>query len=577
MKLRTRTLLAVGSSITGLGVIVFTLVGIHTYRSYRKLERQFVWNEVARIKDILLREVNQVDRTARDYANWDDTYSYMVKPNEEYISANYEAETLTNLQINRIQLANKDRQIVFDRWFNYADQQQIKQTFPKIEYKDQVGISICSNNQIFILAMHPILPSNKIGESRGWLMMARLIDQYKLDKISEESRVTVKIHTSIKNDLDSQIRSLLQANDFVVKPIDWDHVAGYTTIADLEGKPAFILEVISNRYIYQQFIIGLQFLAVAILTISICTTILVLVLLDRLFLSRLSQLDLQVQNIKANPNSIPELELCGKDELVDLSTAINQMMKVLEEARIAVATNKVKQDFMGVMSHELRTPMNAILGMAQLLQLTDLDLEQKDYVQTIVESGNDLLTLLTDILNYIRLEPDSVITSSCSIRSILNDLKDKYQIQATKKGLNLTFVNHTEIPENVITDPSKLQEILDRLIQNAIKFTDEGEIAIGVNSYPLTNHRCRLVFTIKDTGIGVKPEDIDRIFQPFTMGDNSSTRVHGGTGMGLAIVERLSEVLGATVTVESELGQGTTFVVSLTVEEVPLKSLTGVK
>jgi len=576
VKLRTRALLVVGSTITALSLIVFGLVAVYSYRSYRRLEHKFVKGEVDRIIDILKSEVNQVNRTGTDYANWDETYNYMVNPKQAYISANYEAETLTNLQLNRVTLIDKNNKFVFDRWFNYAEQQQVKPSFPEIQIKQQVGIAVCPNNQIFALALHPILPSNQKGNSRGWLMMARAIDDYKLDTISKQARVGVKIYNPKVHKINTQVSQDLQLNKFAIAPIDWDHIAGYATIKTLDNNQDLVLEVASNRYIYQQFIISIQFLGLAILTIGVSAGIIVTILLDRLFLSRLSQLDRQVQNIKLNPDVVPELELFGKDELKDFSIAINEMMKALEQARITTAMNKMKKNFMSVMSHELRTPMNAVLGMAQLLELTELDAEQKEYTTSILENGNDLLNLLSDILNYINLEPESLRKSNCSLTSILDDLKNKYQPLVAKKGLNLVFTTSSNLPQTIYTDGIKLQEILDRLLGNAIKFTDRGEITIEVDSDSAIIGKIHLIFNIKDTGIGIKSEELERIFEPFTMGDISSTRRHDGTGMGLAIVKRLCGLMGATISVSSELNRGTTFTVALLVEEAVLPSLVGV-
>lgn len=567
MKLRTKGLFVIGTTLTTLSLFVFSMVGIYTYRSYRRLEQQFVKGEVTRIEDILQRELKQLDRTTIDYAHWTDTYNYMVNPNPEYTQASYDPEVLKNLQINRISLIKTNKLILFDRWFNYAPGQQVKQTFPELEIKTQMGFWVCQNGQIFIISMHPILPSDKVGQPRGWLRMARLVDDYKLKQISQEAGVKLKIYSPDKDALEPKIQDQLTSNQFAIKPIDWHQVAGYTTIKNFEGKPQFILEVISNRYIYQQFVVGTKFLGIAILTIGICTTLVILILLDRLFLSRLSLLDSQVQNIKANPEVIPELELSGKDELVDFSTAINQMMKVLEKARIAVATNKVKNEFMAIMSHELRTPLNAILGMGQLLQLTELNSEQKEYIDTILESGNNLLILLSDILNYVKLEPEQLQETNVNLETIFAALKEKYQLQAKVKGINLICQISPDVPKYIIVDKAKLQEILDRLLQNALKFTEKGEILIEVESSPIGIDRFNLTFKIKDTGIGISANNLEQIFQPFTMGDASSTRSYGGTGMGLAIVKRICQIMGATISVSSTLGQGTTFTVSLVLSE----------
>ncbi|MCS6960302.1 MAG: CHASE4 domain-containing protein [Pseudanabaenaceae cyanobacterium SKYGB_i_bin29] len=566
MKLRTKALLIVGSTITCLGLIVFSLVAVHTYRNYRRLEHKFVKGEVERISDILQREIAQLDRTTIDYATWDDTYAYLASKSERYISANYGGETLTNLQLNRISIFNSKNEVVFNKWFSYADRQLLKQSFPTLEFREQFGIAVCPENQIFILSMHPVLPSNKRGKSRGWLMMARLVDNYQLNQIAEEAKVKVKVYTPREFTFSQSLVSDLQLNNFATRPLDSEEIAGYTYLNTINGSAPLVLEVITNRYIYQQFIVGLQFFAIAICTIVTSITVVVLLLLDRLFLARLSDLDRQVQNIKDNPNLLPELEVRGRDELADLSVAIKEMLRVIEETRIAVASHKVRRDFLAIMNHELRTPMNAILGMAQLLQTTKLDEEQGEYVATIMEGGKKLLGLLDDMINYIRLEPSSLKQASCNIAAILAELQEKYCRATGEKELNLQLAIPADLPPLVITDSRKLQEILDRLLDNAIKFTPRGEIVLKVSHQTLGDSKINLTFTIQDTGIGIKKEDWERIFHPFVMVNDTMTRAQGGTGMGLAIVNRLCEIMGARIEVDSVLGKGTTFTVSLVVE-----------
>ncbi|MFN3362088.1 MAG: ATP-binding protein [Pseudanabaenaceae cyanobacterium] len=546
------------------------MIKYYTYESYRKLEHKFVQSETARIADILYREIQQLDRVVVDYANWDDTYTYMAKPNKQYIIANYSAETLTNLEINRISLIDTNQNIVFDRWFNFAQEQRVMQSFPQISLQNQAGLVICPQQQVFILSVHNILPSNKQGQPRGWLLMARAVDKYRLKKLSQEARVEVEIHPHRQFNPRDEIISNLDSNGFAIKALGRDKIAGYTYLDTINNSPPLVLKVITHRYIYQQFMVGLQFLAIAIFIISISATALVLLLLDRLFLARLSQLDQQVQIIKANPDVLPELKVIGKDELADLSIAIQEMLKVIEETKIAIAANKIRTEFISIMNHELRTPMNAVLGMAQLLQTTTLDAEQEEYVTSIIKSGNQLLGLMNDIINYIHLGSSFLTRENCSIRSILSDLQAKYLGVLSKKDLQLHLEISPDLPTIVTTDGNKLQEILDRLLDNAIKFTPAGEIRIRVNYQPLTDGKGNVVLTIADTGIGIKQEDWQRIFDPFVMVDTSATRAQGGTGMGLAIVQRLCEVMGATIQIESEVGKGTKFIISLLVEEAHL-------
>ncbi len=227
----------------------------------------------------------------------------------------------------------------------------------------------------------------------------------------------------------------------------------------------------------------------------------------------------------------------------------------------ALKLAKIKEEFLANMSHEIRTPMNAIVGMAQLLSETKLTEQQKKYIDSIHFASDNLLALINDVLDLSKLEAEKVVFEkiSFSIKHVIEKLLEIMGHKIKEKGLNAELKVDPKIPECVIGDPFRLNQVIMNLVSNSVKFTKKGGITIDVKLESETDTDIKIRFDVADTGIGIEKENIKKVFEHFTQADSETTRKYGGTGLGLTIVKKIVESQGGTINIESETGVGTRF------------------
>ncbi|MES2732681.1 MAG: response regulator [Bacteroidota bacterium] len=286
-----------------------------------------------------------------------------------------------------------------------------------------------------------------------------------------------------------------------------------------------------------------------------------------LYFNRTKALKAQIaeleQQVKAHTGQVTKL---GEEKNIVQQELVNARQEIDQAKQEAQEANRARTVFLSTMSHEIRTPLNGVIGMASLLKETSLNKEQQDYTDTISGCGENLLSVINNILDFSRLESGKLALEEQDIdlRACLEEILDKFASKSAEIGLDLVYWIEPNVPTHVTIDGIRLRQVLINLVDNAIKFTRQGDVFLGVHLLKAgAGNELTLGFQVRDTGVGISADKVERMFQAFSPLVTTSSHTRGEMGLGLAICQKLVKLMGGTIAVESQLGQGTTVTFSL--------------
>ncbi len=605
LSLRTRILL-----ISGIVLLVFISALYLNSRaillqSFDQFEVEHVEEDVQRTLNTVQDNLDGLSATNRDYSNWDDTYAFVEDGNQAYIDSNMIDDTLTGLDLDFMIFLDNNNSVVYSKTVNLSDAQTelLSDTLmstpalllhPSVE-SAVTGVWMVGQDAVLV-SSRPILTSANEGPIHGTLVIGKLLNEERIQHLSDSLRFSISLQNVHAADLPIKQSEFSASKPIVVQPLNDKTVAGYGLVTDIDQNPVFVLTVQRPRDIHAQGMTSLSYILSSMVIIGLVFLGITLTLLERMVLSRLSNLNKQVSQIAISSSPSARVSTSGNDELSSLAEAINKMLDALAQAQQqlhqinheledrvwertvelahardqALESLRLKGRILANVSHDARTPLNIISLRTEMLQsgrYGDVTPKQVEVLDGILESSQQLLSFMNNLLEEARFDRKQVTIaeSEFGLNQFMEEVLGSVRPLADKKGLGIRSEIAPDLPPSIVSDPNRLKQVLTNLLDNAIKFTNQGLITVKLRRVDGKQWEIQ----VSDSGIGIPTEAQSHIFEAFWQVDGTITReANRGVGLGLSIVKQLVSLMKGTVVVESEPGHGSTFKIVL-----PLKTV----
>ena len=582
------------------------------FKSYEQLEQQLARRDMERAVAALNREIAQLEVFCKTWSAWDDAYTFVQHPTPEFIQANMVRETFINNDLDVIWWRDANDRFVWGecrdgdhggdvmpiRDFGYLVKDPANRLGHFTNSSQKTSGILLTSRGIMMIVAQPVLTGQNKGPIMGTLIVGRLLLQEDIAHLVQQTKVRLKFWPDDSRAPDNLSKiaaaetALAEPGGMWVKALD-ESLHVYTRVPDVAGRNGIVLCAEVPRDITQQGTAALNFLTLSTTAQAALTLAVWIVVMQRLVIRPLAMVkDFAVNVGRGALIPLMPAALFRKDEIGTLANEFQQMIARLEESRSqlqlskdaaelasaqaqqareeAISASRAKGEFLARMSHEIRTPLTGLVGTVGLLEQTELSAAQRHYARLAQQAASGLVSVISDILDFSKMEAGKVELERIpfDLHKLLCDITELVTPVANQKRLTLGCVLAPDLPRWLAGDSVRIQQIVNNLVANALKFTPAGSVSIRAvrldeNS---TAGKCRLRVEVTDTGIGIPADRIDRLFESFSQVESSTTRRFGGTGLGLAICKRLIELMGGRIGVNSRAGQGTTFWFELDLE-----------